>query len=218
LRSAGLLLLLLALGGAGALAAQAPADSAPQPPRLTIEPRRDSAGALRGALVRTQALMADGVFAGALRQGFPARFTMRVGLWRDGRFLDREERSATWENVVLLDPVAGQYQLIRSNGSVERFSVLARLDEALAIPVAVELAPDQPDARYYFVASVEMATLSVSELDEIERWLRGDLGRAVTERGDIGNALSRGARLALVRLSGLPSRRLETRTPTVAAR
>jgi len=173
---------------------------------------------LQGALVRTQFLMADGIFAGALRQGFPARFTMRVGLWRDGRFLDREERSATWENVVLLDPVLGVYQLVRSTGSVERFNTLARLEEALAIPVAVELTPDQPDARYYLVASLEMATLSVSEVEEIERWLRGDLGRAVTERGDVGNALSRGARLALVRLSGLPSRRLETRTPTVAAR
>ena len=218
MRSAGLLLISLALGGAGALPAQAPADSAPRPPRLTVEPRRDSTGALRGALVRTQHLMADGVFAGALRQGFPARFTIRVGLWRDGRFLDSEERSATWENVVLLDPVAGRYELVRSTEGVERFTALEGLDEALGIPASVELPPDQPDARYYFVASVEMATLSVSEVEEIERWLRGDLGRAVTERGDVGNALGRGARLVLVRLSGLPNRRLETRTPTVAAR
>jgi hypothetical protein len=210
--------MLLALGGAGALAAQAPADSAPGPPRLTVTISRDSAGALRGARVRTERLMADGIAAGALRQGFSARFTVRLGLWRDGRFVDREERSAAWENVVLLDPVAGRYELIRSTGGVERFTSLDRLDEALAIPVLVELAPSQPDGRYYFAAAVEMTTLSVSEVEEIERWLRGDLSRAVTERGDVGDALGRGARLVLVRLSGLPSRRLETRTPTVAAR
>jgi hypothetical protein len=164
-RSAGLLLISLALGGAGALAAQVPVDSAPRPPRLTIESRRDSTGALRGALVRSQHLMADGVFAGALRQGFPARFTIRIGLWRDGRFLDSEERSATWENMVLLDPVAGRYELVRSTGGVERFTALEQLDAALGIPASVELPPDQPDARYYFVASVEMATLSVSEVE-----------------------------------------------------
>jgi hypothetical protein len=216
-RSAGPLLL-LALGGAGALAAQAPADSAPRPPRLTVAISRDSAGALSGALVRTERLMADGVAAGALRQGFSARFAYRVGLWRDGRLLDREERSAAWENVVLLDPVAGRYELIRGTGGVERFASLDGLDTALAVPAMVELAPAQPDARYYVVAAVEMTMLSVSEVEEIERWLRGDLGRAVTERGDIGDALGRGARLVLVRLSGLPTRRLETRTPTVAAR
>jgi hypothetical protein len=209
--------ILLAIVAAGALAAQAP-DSAPRPARLTIEPRRDSSGALQGALARARNLMADGVFAGALRQGFPARFAFRVTLWRDGRFLDSEERSVSWENVVLLDPVAGRYELVRNNGVVERFATLAALDDALAVPVAVELIPEQPQARYYLVASLEMGTLSVSELEEIERWLRGDLGRAVTERGDVGNALGRGARLVLVRLSGLPSRRFETRTPTVGAR
>lgn len=217
MRRAALLSLLLALGAAGTMAAQAPADSTPRAPRLTIEPRRDTSGALHGALVRSRHLMADGVFAGALRQGFPARFAFRVGLWRDGRFLDREERSATWENVVLLDAVAGRYELIRSDGTVERYATLAQLDEALAVPVAVELLPDQPGARYYLVAALEMGTLSVSELEEIEGWLRGDLGRAVTERGDVGDALGRGARLVLVRLSGLPSRRMETRTPTVGA-
>lgn len=214
---AALLSTLLALGAAGALVAQAPADSTPRAPRLTIEPLRDSSGALRGALVRSRHLMADGVFAGAMQQGFPARFAFRVGLWRDGRFLDTEERSAAWENVILLDAVAGRYELIRSSGSVERFATLAQLDDALAVPAAVELPPDQPGARYYLVAALEMGTLSVSELEEIEGWLRGDLRRAVTERGDVGDALGRGARLVLVRLSGLPSRRMETRTPTVSA-
>jgi hypothetical protein len=212
------LLLLLTFGGAGALAAQAPADSAPRPPRLTVTIHRDSAGALAGALVRAERLMADGVAAGALRQGFSARFAFRVGLWRDGRFVDREERNLTWENVVLMDPVAGRYELVRSTGDVERHAALDALDRALAVPALVELAPSQSDARYYVVASVEMTMLSVSEVEEIERWLRGDLSRAVTERGDIGDALGRGARLVLVRLSGLPTRRIETRTPTVAAR
>ena len=52
--------------------------------------------------------------------------------------------------------------------------------------------------------------------EEVERWLRGDFGRAIARRGDVGNALSRGARRLLIQFSGLPRRRLETRTATFA--
>jgi hypothetical protein len=210
-------LALFLLGAPGALAAQSPPGPAAIPV-VAIEPRRDSTGALGGCLVRTRHLMADGVFEGAMRNGFPVRFTFRVALWRDGRFLDSEERSATWDVVTLLDPVTNEYALIRSGGVVETFADSSHLDEAMAVPSAVELAPEQPGARYYCQVALDMESLSVSEVQEVERWLRGDLGRALTARGDVGDALSRGARLVLVRLSGLPHRRLETRTPTVDAR
>ena len=215
-RAAGSLAIVL-LGAAGALAAQSPDSGRAPAALLVVEPRRDSAGTLRGALVRGLHLMADGVFEGAMRNGFPVRFAFRVGLWRDGRFLDAEERSAAWDMVVLRDPVTNEYELIRSGGTIEVFADSSRLDAALAVPAAVELAPDQSGARYYFQAALDMESLSVSEVQEVENWLRGDLGRALTERGDVGDALSRGARLVLVRLSGLPHRRLEARTPTIPA-
>ena len=210
-------LALFLLGASGALAAQSPPGRSATP-TVVIEPHRDSTGALGGCLVRAQHLMADGIFEGAMRNGFPVRFNFRVGLWRDGRFLDSEERSATWDMVTLLDPVTNEYALIRSGGAVETFADSSRLDDALAVPTAVILAPEQLGARYYCQVALDMESLSVSEVQEVERWLRGDLGRALTARGDVGDALSRGARLVLVRLSGLPHRRLETRTPTVDAR
>jgi hypothetical protein len=202
---------------AGALAAQAVPDSTRAGPLLSVDPLRDSLGALQGLLVHPDNLMADGSFVGALRSGFPVRFAFRVGLWRDGRLLDTEERSAAWEAVVVLNPVSSRYELLRSGGTVETFADVDRLDAALAIPARVELAPAAARGRYYYLTVLEIESLSVSELQEVERWLRGDLGRALTERGDIGNALGRGARLALVRLSGLPHRRMEQRTPTLEA-
>ena len=207
-------LALLLLGAAGALAAQSPDV---RTPTVTIEPHRDSTGTLGGCRVRAQHLMGDGVFEGAMRNGFPVRFTFRVGLWRNGRILDTEEHSATWDNVTLLDPVTNEYALIRSGGTVESFADSSRLDDALAVPVAVLIPPEQAGAQYFCQVSLDMESLSVSEVQDVERWLRGDLGRALTTRGDVGNALSRGARLVLVRLSGLPHRRLETRSPTVGA-
>ncbi len=197
-------------GGAGAPApAQSPPDSAPS---LSVELRRDSAGALRPPLVRARGWF-DQVFEGALRNGFPVRFSFRLTLWRDAALFDRLDREASWDAVVLLDPLTNSYELIRSDGSIRSFTRPADVAAALATPYAVDLLPTR-SGRHYYTASLIVESLSVSELEEVERWLRGDLGRALTERGDVGNALSRGARLALIRLSGLPRRVSETRTPT----
>lgn len=210
---AGLLLAatLLAAGPARAQQAQeAPGSS----PRLTIELGRDSAGALRPPLVMARRLMADGAFEGALRNGFPVQFAFKLSLWRDAALYDRLIREAEWEAVVVLDPVANNYRLLRSSGTVETYNDLRSLDAALATPFAVDLAAARTDRddRFYYLATLTIESLSLSELEDVERWLKGDLGRAITSRGDVGNAFSRGARLVLIRLSGLPRRVLNART------
>lgn len=210
------LLFALVLGAAGAAPAQQGPDSArARTPRLTIELRRDSALAPAAPLVRVEGQVIDAVFEGALRTGFPVRLAFRLGLWRSGRFVDRLEREVTWEAVVVLDPLTATYELLRSGGSVETFGDPARLAGALATPFTVDLVPPRPPTgtRWYYVADLAIESLSLSELEEVERWLRGDLGRAIRERGDLGDALGRGARLMMIRLSGLPHRSLEARTP-----
>jgi hypothetical protein len=213
-RGAGLLVAVLAAVAGGADAQQTP-DTA-RTARLAVELRRDSAGTLLPPRIRATGLLADGVFEGALRNGFPVRLGFRLELWQ-GRFLvDRLVNDAAWDAVIVLDPVAGLYQLVRGGETVERFRDLGGLTSALAIPYTVDLRPppDHGRATFYYVASLSVESLSVSDLEEVERWLRGDLGRAITRRGDVGGAFSRGARLALIRLSGLPHRSLEARTPS----
>ena len=159
--------------------------------------------------------MADGMFEGSLRNGFPVRFDFRLELWRDARFFDHAGGELNWEVIVILDPVANTYQLIRSTDSTAVATTLPdlrSLDSALATPFTVDLVPPQRGGRYYYIADLEAESLSISDFEEVERWLRGDLGRALTQRGDVGNAFSRGARLALIRLSGLPHRSLQART------
>lgn len=198
---------------AGAARAQEAQDSGQASPRLTVELRRDSlSGLLLPPRVQAQDLMRDGTFEGALRNGFPVRFSFRLSLWRDARFFDRLLREAEWEAVVVLDPVDNTYQLIRSVGAAEVLPDSRTLDRALATPFTVDLLPPAGNARYYYIVTLTVESLSVSELEEVERWLTGDLGRAITQRGDVGNAFTRGARLALIRLSGLPRRVLNART------
>ncbi len=205
--------LLLALGAATAARAQTPPDSVRAgQPRFAID-LPDSAGA-RAPVVRAGGRL-GGPFLGALRNGFPVRFAFRLQLWRDARLFDRLEREETWDAVVVLDPLTGAFELLRTGGSAETFQDPAALERALATPFTVDLLPPRDPAgrgqTWYYVALLEIESLSISELDEVERWLRGDLGPAISQR-DVGSALSRGARLAMIRLSGLPRQRFEARS------
>ncbi len=211
-RGAGPLLAALILA-AGAARAQESGERPRASPGLTIELRRDSTGALQAPVIRASSLMGDGSFEGSLRNGFPVRFSFRLALWRDASLFDRLVRETTWDAVVILDPVTNTYQLVRTPETrVDNFADLRTLDSALATPFTVEMLPPARSSRYYYVVNLDAESLPLSELDEIERWLRGDLGRAITQRGDVSNAFSRGARLVMIRLSGLPHRSLQSRT------
>ena len=192
--------------------AQTPPDTAPAAPRLSVTVTRDAEGALRPPVVRATGRLLGGPFAGALHDGFPVRLRFRLELRRSVRILpDRLESDVAWDAVVLLDPLTNEYALVRSGGSEEHFTTERDLEHALAVPFTVDLMPRGRD-QYYYLASLEIESLSLSELDEAERWLSGDFGSALAGRGDVGNALGRGVRRLLVRLSGLPRLRLESRS------
>ena len=190
-------------------AAQEPAPA----PGLHVDPRIDSTGAPGVPVVRATGLPGS-VFLGALRNGYPVRFAFQLQLWRDARLVDQFERDARWEAVVHLDPLTETYQLLRSGSNApETFSTISALEAALTTPFAVDLAPARRTGRsWYYIATLTLESLSVSELEEIQRWLRGDLGPSVRGGRDVDNALSRGARLMLIRLSGLPHRQIEARS------
>lgn len=208
----GALLLLAAALAAGRLAAQEAGTTArPVPPRLTIDVRRDSGGALLAPLVRAQNLLSDGVFLGAVHNGFAVRFAYRLSLWRSATLFDRLVRETTWEAVIVWNEVENRFELLPPQGQIRTFDDPARLDSALAVAYPVDLLPPG-SGRYYYVASLEVESLTASELEDVQRWLRGDVERAITGRGDVGSALTRGARMLLIKLSGLPHRSFEART------
>jgi hypothetical protein len=98
---------------------------------------------------------------------------------------------------------------------VSRYATPEELAGALEIPYTVTLQPNTTSGgRYYFVARLEVTTLNDTDLQELSRWLSGDVGPAVSGTGNFGEALARGAQRVLVRLAGLPRQRLEARSPT----
>ena len=55
-----------------------------------------------------------------------------------------------------------------------RYATLDALSAALAFAYQVNVRPGER-GRYYYAASLELSTLSDSDLDELERFLEGDL-------------------------------------------
>jgi hypothetical protein len=193
--------------------AQAPPDSAgPRAPRLSVRVARGTDGALQSPIVRAQGALVGGAFATALRDGFPVALHFTLELRRSVRlFADRLERDAQWDAVIVLDPLTREFTLMRTGGTEEHFTSEAALEHALATPFTVDLAPSGRGQQYY-VATLIVESLSLSELDEAERWLSGDFAPAVSRSGQVGNSLGRGVRRLLIRLSGLPRLQLEARS------
>lgn len=168
--------------------------------------------------VQATALLSDPRFPDLLTSGFPLRLHFRLELWRArASWFDQFVSDASWDAVVRHDPLADDFVLYRSTGEVKRFPSPELLEAALERPFSVRLFP-QSSGRYYYVCRLEVTTLSDSDLDELARWLKGEVGPAVTGGGSLGDALARGAQRALVRIAGLPRLTLEARTPTVERR
>jgi len=181
-----------------------------QSPTLTVTLGQDNV-----PRVRSTGLLADGKFVGLMRSGFPLRLHYRLELWRvRASWFDQFVREVTWDAVARNDPLADDFVLIRQGGVVSRFATPEELASALGIPYTVTLRPSSTSGRYYFVVRLEVTTLNDTDLQELSRWLSGDVGPAVSGEGNIGEALARGAQRVLVRLAGLPRQRLEARSPT----
>jgi hypothetical protein len=176
----------------------------------------------RAPIVRSENLLnAESRWLSALRSGLPVRLHYRVEVWRsrDGWF-DEFARQAEWDVVVRHEPLLDHYTLLTLVGQrrqERRYATLDALGAALAFAYQVNVRPEEPGG-YYYAASLQVATLSDSDLDELERFLAGDIGEAAEGSEGIGDAVGRGATRFLLRLAGLPSLRLEARSPRFVVR
>jgi uncharacterized protein DUF4390 len=167
-----------------------------------------------GPVARVQAagLLDDGRFVDLMRSGFPLRLHFRLELWKErSGWFDRFVTGVDWDAVARHDPLAEEYILIRTGGGVTRYSTTEDLAEALAVPYRVTL-ETRGAGRFYLVARLDVTTLNDTDLEELTRWLKGDVTPAVSGRENLGQALAHGAQRALVRIAGLPTLTLEGRS------
>ena len=148
----------------------------------------------------------------ALHSGLPVRMEVRVELWRDG-FFDQQDGGGTWRASVIHDPVSGSYDVTVGEEVPVNLPTLLAAGEALEASFDLDVRPGRP-GRYYFLAEVELETLSLSDLEELGRWLQGDLGPVVSGDRPAETAVTKGLRRIMVRALGLPARRDRLRTST----
>jgi hypothetical protein len=192
--------LLLGLTAVAALRAAA------QEPALVVT--RDA----QVARVQATGLLDDGRFVNLMRSGFPLRLHYRLELWGvRASWFDRYVTGAEWDAVARHDPLSDDYILVRTGGSVTRYNSTEDLARALAIPYRVALQTDG-SGRYYLVCRLEVTTLNDTDLEELTRWLKGDVTPAVSGHESLGQALAHGAQRVLVRIAGLPTLTLEGRS------
>jgi len=166
-----------------------------------------------GALVLDLgAVLQDRGLRGALHSGLPVRIEVRVELWKDG-FFDQQEQGGTWRASVIHDAVTQSYEFTVGDDGPVPIPSLDAVGELLQSAFDLEVGPSS-SGRYYYLAEVQMETLSLSDLEELRRWLQGDLGAVV--RGDRSpeTAVTRGLRRIMVRALRLPARRERLRTDT----
>lgn len=188
---------------------------------ITLAPDSGPTGS-RAPLVRSENLLGTASrWLTALRSGLPVRLHYRVEVWRSrGAWFDTFERQAEWDVLIRHEPLLDQYTLVTFVGAARqerRYATIDALGAALAFAYQVNVRPAEA-GRYYYAASLQVTTLSDSDLDELERFLAGDMGRATERNGNLGDALGREATRFLLRLAGLPSLRLEARSQPFSVR
>lgn len=168
--------------------------------------------------MRSRAILVDPYLAELLQNGFSARLHYRVELWADGRIFDELQRSAEWDVVVRFRGVEQTYEVIQIVAqrplSLGTFARLEDADAAASRPVRVPIRAPAQDRRFYYLVTLEVESLSVGDLDEVNRWLRGDLEPAVRGDRNPGTALGRGLRSLATRLLGGERRTLSDQSPT----
>ena len=165
--------------------------------------------------VQAAALLANGKFIGLMRSGFPLRLHYRLELWRTrSGWFDDHMTEAAWDAVAHYDPLADDFVLLRSGGIAARYARVDALAQALQVPYKVTLSP-KGAGTFYYLCRLDVSTLNDTDLEEVERWLKGEVRPAVSGRGDLTNAVVRGAQRLLVRIAGLPRLTLEARSETV---
>jgi hypothetical protein len=166
------------------------------------------------AQVEIGPILADPALRDALDSALPLRFHLRVELWRNG-FLDRLVGSDEVSVAILQDPLSREYA-VETATEARSGATIAEAQAALRDLLTSSLRPERA-GRHYYLAVLEVETLSLSDLEELRRWLRGDVGAALEGRAPPTRAVERGLRRILVRVIGLPTRRFEASSGTFTA-
>jgi hypothetical protein len=153
-----------------------------------------------------------------IRNGFPARLHYRMERWSTGGWFDDIAAEAEWDVVVRYDALSKLFQVYRIVGktttALGSYENINDAEAAIDAPFTAPISVPRKGRKSYYNLVLDIETLSLTELDEVERWLRGELKPAVRGKKNPGTAMGRGVRTVMVRILGGEKRKYETRSGT----
>jgi hypothetical protein len=189
-----------------------------QKPQVQIILPERSELATEPPLVRSAALLTDGGMRNLLVNGFPARLHYRMERWAKGGWFDDIKATSEWDVVVKYDALSKRYHVFRAvKNRAQELGSYDNINDAEGMvdaPFKAPIAPAKRGQRSYYNLVLDIETLSLTELDEVEQWLRGELKPAVRGKKNPGTAVSRCVRTLVVRLLGGEKLRYEARSGT----
>lgn len=196
------------LGSAGI----APPTVRPQAQSLPLTITAEAANGYRPRL-QVGRILDDQALEEAVRSGVPLRIRVKTELWRDG-FFNSLAGSQEMTLTIFYQPLEDRY-LVRTTQpdrtEVRGFGSFGAVRAALESGYHPELWPERR-GRYYYTALLELETLTLSDLAELERWLKGEFQPAVSGDGSVPSAVGLGVKRLLIRVLRLPARRYEARS------
>ena len=189
-----------------------------QDPRLAVvAPARERA-TVEGPRVITTGVLGAPKLQEFIRGGFPARLRYRIDLWSRTRGFDDLEANAEWVFIVEYDQLEKTYTVRRQVGAQlvpsGPYHTIGELQSALATPFEAPIrAPATPRRMYYHVV-LEIEKISLSDLDELQAWLRGELKPATRGQQNVGTAIGRGLTSLMLRMLGGENPRYEAQSET----
>lgn len=168
-----------------------------------------------------RAVLASRELRELLRAGFPARLHFTSELWRNDRLNNTRAGLIAWDMLVRFDQLSQKFEVYRVvDDRASRLGLFDTPEEAEAAiekPFRIMAPPMRRGGKYYYDSSLDVEVLSLSDLEEVERWLRGDIRPALRGDRNPGTAVTRTVRGFFVRLLGGERRHYQTRTRTFTA-
>ena len=167
-------------------------------------------------------LLTEGHRLELLHSGWPTVIHARLELWRKGRFgtFDRES-DIEWDVIVEYSPATKLYHLRRviDNRAYELDEVASAelAEQVLRRPFSPPLSPERSGGRYFYLFNIEVSTMSLSDMDAWQRWMRGEAGPAVRGKRNPGTAIQRGLGSLFSRMLGGDSQSYETKSTPFTA-
>jgi hypothetical protein len=155
---------------------------------------------LVGPLVSSPGVLADRELRDLINNGFAANLHFRAELWARGGLFDDNEAATEWDVVVRFEPLTKAYRVFRYVGEhVEGLGRFERYEEAAAAAerqYQATIRPLRSRKRQYYNVVLDVEVLSITDLEQVEQWLRGSSIRSP------GTALRRGVGTLVARLLG----------------